>query len=221
MSEGTTGTAKAYALGLDLGQAQDPSALCVVEQRAVAPSVAEYHCRYLHRWPLGTEYHRIVTDVRELVTRPPLRCPLLALDATGVGAPITEMVVRSGVAATVCPILITGGHQVTREGMTWHVPKADLVGVVQKLLQARHLKVAAELPLAGALLAELKNLKATITTAGHTTYEAWRSRDHDDLVLALALSTWILKKFYPSGCCGIIGLPPKGKGTLVPLPWRR
>jgi hypothetical protein len=41
------------------------------------------------------------------------------------------------------------------------------------------------------LVKELKAFKVTVTTAGHETFEAWRERDHDDLVLAVALAVWL------------------------------
>ena len=44
-------------VGLDLGQSQHYSALVVLEPTDVSL------VRYLHRWPLGTSYPVIVSDV--------------------------------------------------------------------------------------------------------------------------------------------------------------
>ena len=34
-----------------------------------------------------------------------------------------------------------------------------------------------------------------ITTSANETYEAWRERDHDDMVLAVALAIWLGEKY--------------------------
>ena len=44
---------------------------------------------------------------------------------------------------------------------------------------------------AGILMAELITFRSKITVAGNETFGAWRERDHDDLVLAVALALWL------------------------------
>ncbi len=47
------------------------------------------------------------------------------------------------------------------------------------------------LPLAEVLKDELLNFRVKINEAtGHDSYEAWREKDHDDIVLATALACW-------------------------------
>jgi hypothetical protein len=109
-----------HVLGLDLGQAQDFSALALLERRWVQHEESrrwEIHfaLRYLHRWPLKTSYPRIVADVCDLVQRPPLRNPLLAVDQTGVGRAVLDILRQAGPQARVRPILITAGHEVTQD----------------------------------------------------------------------------------------------------------
>jgi hypothetical protein len=70
------------------------------------------------------------------------------------------------------------------------VPKKDLVGALQILLQAGRLKIAKSLPAAAILVKELENFRVKITVAANESFEAWRDGDHDDLVLAVALSCW-------------------------------
>jgi hypothetical protein len=51
--------------------------------------------------------------------------------------------------------------------------------------------IAPKLKQAAILMSELKNFQYKINKeTAHVSYEAWRERDHDDLVLALALSAW-------------------------------
>jgi hypothetical protein len=64
------------------------------------------------------------------------------------------------------------------------VAKKDLVGAVQAPLQDGRLKFAEALPLTAVLVRELAAFRVKVTLAGNETFEAWRERDHDDLVLA-------------------------------------
>ena len=79
----------------------------------------------------------------------------------------------------------------TKDRDGYRVPKKDLVGAVQVLMQNARLRVAASLAEAATLRAELQNfrMKQNAATA-HESYEHWRDGDHDDLVLAVAVAAW-------------------------------
>jgi hypothetical protein len=63
--------------------------------------------------------------------------------------------------------------------------------VLQVLLGTRRLKVSPALPLAKVLTQEISTFKVKVNIApGTESFEAWRERDHDDLVLAVALACW-------------------------------
>ena len=66
-----------------------------------------------------------------------------------------------------------------------------MVSVLQALLSSRRLKIATGLAEAAILIEELKAFRAKITVSGNETFGAWRERDHDDLVLAVALALWL------------------------------
>jgi hypothetical protein len=93
-------------------------------------------------------------------------------------------------------VLITSGHTIHFENGAWHVPKKELVSVLQVLLQSGRLKIA-NLPERELLVKELLAFQVKITTAANETFEAWRERDHDDLVLATALACWWGEKHKP------------------------
>jgi hypothetical protein len=114
----------------------------------------------------------------------------LAVDATGVGAAVVDMLRRSGL--TFDAVTITGGDTETQSGWyDWRVPKRDLVGGLQVLLQSGRLKIARQLEHAQTLKAELLNFRVKINLiTAHDSYEACREGDHDDLVLAAALAAW-------------------------------
>ncbi len=192
-----------YIVGLDLGKAQDYTALCVLETRVRAPDFnagpeAVYDCRHLQRFKLGTSYPHIVASVRELCRREPLLtfAPRLAIDQTGVGSAVVDMFRQAELNADLQPILIHGGDRATNEDGVWRVPKRELVGVTQVALQTGRLKIASSLPEVSILTRELQNFQVSISDSGFDSYNA-RVGQHDDLVLALAMALWLAKNPVP------------------------
>ncbi len=91
-------------------------------------------------------------------------------------------------------VTITGGQRVSGGNFAWGVPKRDLVTNLQVLLQSHRLKIAADLPLADALADEMLDFRVRVSDAGH---DSWGGRDHDDLVLALAIACWFGDRAMP------------------------
>jgi hypothetical protein len=141
---------------------------------------------HLERLPLGTPYPAIVDHVGRLLTKLPGH-PELVIDFTGVGRPVFDMFVYSGIYPI--GVVITGGMTETRDGRTCSVPKLDLVSRLQALLHEARLKILRELDEAETLVRELQDFRMEFTAAGHMTFNA-RSGKHDDLVLALAIAVW-------------------------------
>lgn len=207
-------------VGLDLGQAQDYTALAILEQSDDDPPV--YRARHLERFRLGTSYPDIVARVaaimadRRLVRlhattrsepmpdgRPRLLAeakPLLVVDATGVGRAVVDQLEAAGMLPI--RVTISGGSTVHRNGRECTVPKRDLVGILQVVLQADRLHVAEALPEAGTLIKELMAFRVKINSHAHDSYGAWRDGEHDDLVLAVAMAAWYAERpatFYLAG----------------------
>lgn len=180
-----------FYVGLDLGQSRDYTALCVAEK--VPPEGSddyELHVRHLERFR-DVLYPEVVERVSRLMEALQLGGEAtMTVDATGVGAAVVDMLRRAGLAFDA--VTITGGDTETRSGWyDWRVPKRDLVGGLQVLLQSGRLKIARSLEHAETLKAELLNFRVKINVAtAHDSYEAWREGDHDDLVLAAALAAW-------------------------------
>jgi hypothetical protein len=119
-----------------------------------------------------------------------MRSHALAVDYTGCGRPVCDMLTRAGITHT--PVSIHGGINTSCHKGDWSVPKRSLVATVQVLLQERRLLFAEQLPLLAVLQTELIGFRQRIDPAtAHESYSAWRERDHDDLVLALALACWL------------------------------
>jgi hypothetical protein len=197
-----------YFVGLDLGQVSDFTALAVLErpvaciEDVLARRRPSYALRHLQRFPLGTPYPAVVQGVVELLASPLLSGSTLAVDQTGVGRAVVDMLfdaLRGRVACLFYPITITAGHAVTsNESGSLHVPKKELVGTLQVLLQAHRLHVARTLPDAAVLVKELENFRVKVTAARNETFESWREGQHDDLVLAVALAAWLGEQALPT-----------------------
>jgi hypothetical protein len=189
----------AFLVGLDLGQAADPSALAVLERtQPTEADQARYAVRHLERWRLGTSYPDIVAAVTALCDKPPLTDCALVVDGTGCGLAIVDLFRFGPVRALVKPVLITAGNAVSTDQFGYtHIAKIQLVSVMQGLLQRRLLKFAARLPLAKTVEKELANYKVKITAAANETFSAdWREGQHDDLAFAVMLAAWFGENGY-------------------------
>src|SRR5438876_6037371 len=109
-----------YIVGLDLGQVNDYTALAVLERTRPTertghvesfrdihngqevntvpvgePTVKKkktYAVRHLERFPLGTSYPAICHRLVDLFSRPPLSDATIAVDQTGVGRAVLDMI---------------------------------------------------------------------------------------------------------------------------------
>jgi hypothetical protein len=75
--------------------------------------------RHLVRFTLGSPYTEIFTRLRSVFAEPPLTDSLLAVDLTGVGKPILDMLRQAKFQARLRPMLITAGHKTSQDGGTW------------------------------------------------------------------------------------------------------
>ena len=159
---------------------------------------AKYYCNIAERFERGIPYTTLVENVAKLFQGEKFAGQTLVVDGTGVGRPVVDLFRRARLNCRLVPVTITGGGVNPSIGKVdidewgyWHVPKKELVGSVQVLLGTGRLEVAPGLKHAGNLIHELKsfNYKINLQTA-HVSLESWREKDHDDLVLALALSVW-------------------------------
>jgi hypothetical protein len=173
-----------FHVGLDLGQANDFTAIAVVEVVA-----GDLHVRHLERFR-NTLYPDVADRVGALMDSPQLEGKAsLVIDATGVGPAVTDIFTKRG--RSFKAVKIHSGDAESREGTTYRVPKRNLVSALQAALQTGALKIASSLELAEVLRQELLNFRIKINIAtGHDSYEHWREGDHDDLVLAAAMAVW-------------------------------
>lgn len=184
-----------FITGLDLGQARDYTAIAVLERvpgvNADSKPEDRYAVRHLERLALGTSYTTVCEYLVRMFAKPGLAGTMLAVDETGVGRPVVDLLDTSRIDADLRPITITGGHDVhPGERLGWKVPKKNLVSTLQVLLQARRLTIAKSLPFAPALVEELQNFQVKVTEAAHETFGALGEGYHDDMVLAIMIAAW-------------------------------
>jgi hypothetical protein len=191
-----------YFVGLDLGKSQDHSAWVVVERDEMSTDEMDYvnferrrrrrfRVRFLERAPLGTSYPNVVERVREVVWRPALagRCTLV-MDATGVGAPVLDLLRLANLGCGIVPVNMTGGARESQSGGVWNVPKRDLVTGMLVMLEKGELELSTKVGSARVLDKELAGIEARVTRTGHQSFGTGREGEHDDLVMAAALACW-------------------------------
>jgi hypothetical protein len=189
-----------YFAGLDLGTAGEYTALAVLERpllRADDPSGPRrppYGLRHLHRFPVGTPYPEIIDNVVGLLGTPPLPGTDLVVDQTGVGRPAIALLedgLRNRVTCSLWRVTMIMGPAAIRGPTSFHIPKTELVGTLQVLLQTRRLRIARGLPDAELLVHELENFKMKVVLSREETMEAWREGPQDDLIFAAGLAAWV------------------------------
>jgi hypothetical protein len=190
-----------YYMGIDLGQAADPSAIAVLRRvrkletytdrrdaiwKDVAPILLQLG--YLERIPLGVSYPSIVRHVIELLQRPIWKGNIqVVIDETGVGRPVCDLFRSAGV--TFLGVNITAGNEERIERDRAYVPKITIISLMQALLHEARLHLHSELAEAENLRRELENFNVRYTDAGRMTFAAGGS-NKDDMTLALALAAW-------------------------------
>jgi hypothetical protein len=180
-----------YYLGLDLGQRRDFSALAVVEKEQRELSVV-----HLERMELGTPYPRVVTRVCEVMRNPKMggACKLV-VDATGVGAPVVDLLRAAGMTARLTAVTITSGERATGQGERWRVPRGDLLAGLEVALEAGELKICRRMKDAERLVRELERMESE-----------GGGGEHDDLVFAVALAVWRARRAEVGfGVRGLVG----------------
>lgn len=209
-------TEKKYIVGLDLGQANDYTALIFLErtQNIITDMVpddtdgvfintfkkkrtvedANYFGRHIERFKLGTPYPVVVERVKKLVEQPEVGGRyMLVVDQTGVGRPVFEMLTGAGLTAM--GVTITGGDSVTYKNRTEvRVAKRLLVSTLQAVKQTGRVTFGAKVQLVDILQQEMGTFGVKINDNANDLYAA-REGAHDDLILSLALALWFGEKY--------------------------
>lgn len=180
-----------YAIGLDLGQAQDFSALAVIEhvdrlpegwpafryfatdargmqlpypRPGVPPLVRELRVVHLQRWALGTPYHEVVADTCALARTRELNGSRFFFDKSGVGRPVGDLFWRAyeqGQLGETMP----EGRTITggEKSSRSGTAKKDLIAALEIPIQQGNFKIPAGLALSDVLERELTSFKLKLS----------------------------------------------------------
>lgn len=192
------------AIGIDLGQRRDPTAIAVLELLDHAPEGQDarwhYETRHLERLPLGTKYPAVATRVAALQEHAVQAARQRAMnrtyrdasvymttyiDATG-SIPSLDMFRERGI--DVMPCFFNHGDRRTDTGSQVTIGKAWLVSRLQALIQNDRLHIDPANREAAAMTRELMDYDIRVDENGTDRYGAFRTGQHDDLVTALGLA---------------------------------
>lgn len=180
-----------FYIGIDLGQKHDHTAIVIIERperiaenryrayNAQPPLPLELQVRRAERIPLGTPYPRIVETIRTITHTHPFagQCAVV-VDASGVGAPVVDLLRTAGLDGELMAVTITGGERQSGSYRSTTVPKKDLLAALQVSLEKGELRISPRMPGVHTLVREMVHLNSN------------KRGEHDDLVLALALACW-------------------------------
>ena len=193
--------ASELVVGLDIGQRRDFSAITVLEAIEETDGTRDpvtyqfrrrkaIQLRHAERVRIGTPFAGVVDRVAEIVSDPRLQGCTLVADATGVGAPVVEMLRNARLPCRLIAAQITGGADEGSDGHYYRVPKRDLVVGLQVLFDRWPFEMVSGASAVDALVQELLDFKATRGGGGGLKYGGVR----DDLTMALALAWWWMRK---------------------------
>ncbi len=200
---------EAVFVGLDIGRAQDYSALSIVARKWFTPNaedidpkrlLSRYYVMYMRRFELNTPYEIVEQEVARLWGMPEMNGTRnwAIGDMTGVGAPVMEGIRRKRVP--MIGVVITGGETVSQpQPNEYHVPKEALVTQLVKLAQNGRLKVMKGVRYQDEFREELSAFGYKINKGSSTvSYESIENAVHDDLVISVALATWFAESHAPA-----------------------
>lgn len=208
------------AIGVDLGQSQDPTSIAVVERvwesipDDIPRNILQSGCkgmledmrgqlapeRYLllglQQAPLGESYIAQADRLMQVMARDTIavHCPEVWMDYTGVGRPVFDIFKQRRVPR-LKPVTITFQGEPGPNGHGgYSIPKINLVSHLQALMHTGKLEVPSNdrMPLGKAFRRELMDFRVSYTPVGNMRFGA-REGAHDDLILAVALAAWGLK----------------------------
>lgn len=184
-------------LGLRLGQRHRPTAVCAAEaeyfvKKGDKPRRGHFKVRYLERLPSGTSYPDAAARVAEIsraITRRTGARPKIFADATGLGAPIVDLVAKA--AGPVVSVYFNhGDRRVKESNREIKLGKAWLVARLQALLQTGCL----HLPEGAAfrdLAKDLLDYEVDVAPDANERYGAFAVGSQDELVTALGLAVQV------------------------------
>ncbi len=182
-----------YIISVDIGKHNDYTAIFVIEREG-----RDYHVIKIDRWR-RQDHTYLISKLLELQRHPKMKSGEIAfvIDATGVGDAMLDFIREAGIPAI--GINIHGGFDTTMSSGRISASKNDLVFCLQNIFEHHRIKVADTIKLWAEVQKELMTFSPKVNqNTGHVSYEAIRSRDHDDLVMSLAMAALFCERVDPA-----------------------
>lgn len=195
-------TVRKYFVGVDVGQAIDPTAIVILEFRQQYQVNMHYSTEHrphgdpqywivdAAKLPLGMLFPDQAQAIAAIAARDPLAGNAeMIVDRSGLGRPVVDELRKLRVPK-LTGVVIGPGEDQRRDGAyNWRVSKLQLVTTLSAKLNDGTFKIAEEMPLRDELVKELQELQVSFTSSGAMTFAAAGS-GHDDLAIAAALALW-------------------------------
>lgn len=174
-------TSAKYIVSVDIGKQNDFTAIVLLERHGQS-----YVLLNIERWR-HKSYSHLITRLRQYSANNALKDgqKVYLVDETGVGSGVVDWLRESGL--DIIGISIHGGREMTTAPGRINAPKSDLVFHLQNIIEKHRLNVAPNLEHWNEVEKELLTFSPKVNpNTLHVSYEAIRSRDHDDMTMALA-----------------------------------
>ena len=187
---------KRYLLGCDLAKSLDYTSFAVIEMvyETTIKGFA-YHLRALDRIK-GVDYPKITDLVIASIQRlqneqGTTDGPHICMDASGLGAPIRDYLLQSGVInglVNLYPVVFTGGEAARFDKVTfnYNISKSLIISNFLSLMQRKRFDYSPGLEALPLLQQEIGSFKYHLTASGHTGFDA-EVGAHDDLICAICI----------------------------------
>lgn len=197
-----------FVVGADLGHTMDFTALCVCQVERNDAGRIVLTARHLERL-INKPYPEVVTSINGLMLTTPLHGKSdLIVDTTGVGKAVGHMFDERRINHKKVSIHGGDNESYDKKQRQYNVPKVELISLLAVLFHDYRFRIEEDLPLADVLAGELQNMqRRQNVNTGHQTF-THREGEHDDLVLAAALSAWGAQKFGGAPSNVIVGKEP-------------
>jgi hypothetical protein len=181
-------------VGLDIGYKHDRSCACVIEVLLDRHSEQVFIVRYLKRWKQGLLYPSLVKQVERLYNH--LKATgkgvpvstYFAVDSTGVGEGVSQLIDRTLPRERVKHYYITGGVNENEDAFGHiHIPKSQMISGIVGAMSAGSLRIPKDIQDGDEMLKELLSYELHISDAGRDSYNAPVGK-FDDMVCSLGLS---------------------------------
>jgi hypothetical protein len=209
-------TIKIFAVAVELGMPADGTAIAVVQlvpspssPSDPSPDQPGLHLRHLKRFLPGTPYRDIAQGLLDLLNFEELSqtkektvretvmdvdlTVLPVIDQRVVGSPVVDTILRKVNRPDARRVSISGSHSQGYADGYYHVPKPELISLIQAGLGWGLLEFAEKLPETKTFVEGLIKYQDRKTNSMVQT-DPWREHESDDLVLAVGLACWELQQ---------------------------